>query len=340
MTTLGKLMNGEALSQSEASLFMHEVMSGDVGGVRLAAALAALRVRGETPQEIAGFAQAMRELALRPPIRSGGVLLDTCGTGGDGAHTFNISTTAAFVVAAGGVRVAKHGNRAASSKAGSADLLEALGVNLEASPENIAGAVDELGIGFMFARTYHPAMRYAAPVRAELGTRTVFNVLGPITNPAGATHQLIGVFAPDLTAKLAEVLRLLGSQAAMVVHGAGLDELTVCGETAVSELKGGELRHYTLRPEEAGVEEHPREALAGDDAAENALITREILQGRGTPAQKDVILLNAGAALYVAGKAGDVRGGVELAREILASGAAWDKLEDYAGWTRAGVGAR
>lgn len=338
MTTLhGKLMNGESLSQSEAASFMRNVMEGDVSGVRLAAALAALRVRGETPEEIAGFALAMREFAVKLPVRRVGVLLDTCGTGGDGAHTFNISTTAAFVVAAGGVRVAKHGNRAASSRAGSADLLEALGVNLEASPDLIAGAVNELGVGFMFARNYHPAMRFAAPVRAELGTRTVFNVLGPITNPAGATHQVIGVFLPDLTHKLAEVLRLLGSEAAMVVHGSGLDELTVCGPTVVSELRGGEVRDYTLRPEELGLARHERGELAGGDAHENAAITRAILQGRGTPAQRDVVALNAGAGLYLAGKAPDLRAGVDLARAILAGGAAWEKLQTYAAWTRGEV---
>ncbi|WP_041231077.1 anthranilate phosphoribosyltransferase [Deinococcus peraridilitoris] len=327
-------MNGEALNQQEAASFMREVMAGDMSGVRLAAALAALRVRGETPEEIAGFARAMREFAVKLPIARGGVLLDTCGTGGDGAHTFNISTTAAFVVAAGGVRVAKHGNRAASSRAGSADLLEALGVNLEATPEVIAGAVNELGVGFMFARNYHPAMRFAAPVRAELGTRTVFNMLGPITNPAGATHQVIGVFQPELTHKLAQVLRLLGSEAALVVHGSGLDELTVCGPTTVSELRGGEVRDFVVHPEDLGMPLHPRSALTGGDAQENATITRHLLQGSGTQAQQDIVALNAGAGLYLAGKSDDLRAGVELARSVLASGAAWETLRTYAAWTR------
>lgn len=335
MTTLhGKLMNGEPLSLAEAHAFMREVMTGDMSGVRLAAALAALRVRGETPEEIAGFARAMREFAVKVPVTHTGTLLDTCGTGGDGAHTFNISTTSAFVVAAGGVTVAKHGNRAASSRAGSADLLEALGVNIDASPENIAGAVSEIGIGFMFARNYHPAMRFAAPVRAELGTRTVFNVLGPLTNPAGATHQVIGVFLPNLTRKLAEVLALLGSRGAMVVHGEGLDELTISGVTTVAELRDAQIHEYTLHPEEAGLPVYPRAALAGGDVHENALITRLVLQGGGTPAQRDVVALNAGAALYLAGKTRDIKAGVSLARDVLASGAAWDKLADYAAWTR------
>ncbi|PYE55212.1 anthranilate phosphoribosyltransferase [Deinococcus yavapaiensis] len=340
MTILGKLMNGDTLSQSEAADFMRSVMAGEVTSVRLSAALAALRVRGETPEEIAGFATAMREFAVKLPVRRGGVLLDTCGTGGDGAHTFNISTTAAFVVSAGGVRVAKHGNRAASSRAGSADLLEALGVNIEATPEVIASAVNELGIGFMFARNYHPAMRFAAPVRAELATRTVFNVLGPITNPAGATHQVVGVFSPSLTRKLAEVLALLGTSGAMVVHGAGLDELTVCGPTTVSELRGGVVRDFLLHPEDVGLPQHDAALLAGNGPDENARITKAILQGHGTPAQRDVVALNAGAGLYLAGKASDLRGGVTLALDVLSSGAAWEKLERYAAWTRGEVPAR
>jgi anthranilate phosphoribosyltransferase len=329
-----RLMNGERLSQAEAASFMDEVMQGDVSATRLSAALAALRVRGETPEEIAGFAQSMRQHAVRVPVTPRAVLLDTAGTGGDGANTFNISTTAAFVIAAGGVAVAKHGNRAASARAGSADVLEALGVNLDAPPERAAQAIDELGVGFMFARNYHPALRHAAPVRTELASRTAFNLLGPISNPAGATHQVVGVYSPALTRTLAEVLRLLGSVAALVVSGEGLDELTVSGPTQISELKDGTVRDYQITPEEVGLRESSLASLVGGDAAENAIITKKVLQGGGTAAQRDIVALNAGAGLYLAGKADDLRGGVQLAGQILESGAAWTLLEEYAKYTR------
>ena len=329
-----RLMNGERLTQPEAAAFMDEVMAGGVSATRLSAALAALRVRGETPEEIAGFAQLMRRHAVRVPVTKRELLLDTAGTGGDGANTFNISTTAAFVIASGGVHVAKHGNRAASARAGSADVLEALGVNLDAPPERAAQAIDELGVGFMFARNYHPALRHAAPVRTELASRTAFNVLGPISNPAGATHQVVGVYSPALTRTLAEVLRLLGSTAALVVSGKGLDELSVSGPTRISELRAGEVRDFELSPSDVGLSEYPLAALTGGDAFENAAITRAILQGRGTPAQRDVVALNAGAGLYLAGKAPDFGGGVRLAGDLLRSGAAWDLLERYAAYTR------
>lgn len=333
-----RLMNGERLSQAEAHSFMQEVMTGEISGVRMAAALAALRVRGETPEEIAGFAQAMRENAVRLPIAPRPLLLDVVGTGGDGAHTFNVSTTSAFVVAAGGVPVAKHGNRAASSKAGSADVLEALGVNLDAEPQRVAAALDELGVGFMFARNYHPALRYAAPVRGELAARTVFNVLGPLSNPAGATHLVVGVYTPLLTRTLAEVLYRLGAQAALVVNGeagtGSLDELSVSGENTVSQLAGGEVTDFTLTPEEVGLDRHPAEALVGGSPADNAVITRLLLQGQGTAAQRDIVAFNAGAALYLAGRADSIAGGVQLARQLLASGTAWTLLERYAAHTR------
>ena len=333
-----RLMNGERLSQAEAHSFMQEVMTGEMSGVRMAAALAALRVRGETPEEIAGFAQAMRENAVRLPIAPRPLLLDVVGTGGDGAHTFNVSTTSAFVVAAGGVPVAKHGNRAASSKAGSADVLEALGVNLDAEPQRVAAALDELGVGFMFARNYHPALRYAAPVRGELAARTVFNVLGPLSNPAGATHLVVGVYTPLLTRTLAEVLHRLGAQAALVVNGeagtGSLDELSVSGENTVSRLAGGEVTDFTLTPEEVGLDRHPAEALVGGSPADNAVITRLLLQGQGTAAQRDIVAFNTGAALYLAGRADSIAGGVQLARQLLASGTAWTLLERYAAHTR------
>ena len=333
-----RLMNGERLSQAEAHSFMQEVMTGEMSGVRMAAALAALRVRGETPEEIAGFAQAMRENAVHLPITPRPLLLDVVGTGGDGAHTFNVSTTSAFVVAAGGVPVAKHGNRAASSKAGSADVLEALGVNLDAEPQRVAAALDELGVGFMFARNYHPALRYAAPVRGELAARTVFNVLGPLSNPAGATHLVVGVYTPLLTRTLAEVLHRLGAQAALVVNGeagtGSLDELSVSGENTVSRLAGGEVTDFTLTPEEVGLDRHPAEALVGGSPADNAVITRLLLQGQGTAAQRDIVAFNTGAALYLAGRADSIAGGVQLARQLLASGTAWTLLERYAAHTR------
>lgn len=333
-----RLMNGERLSRPDAHRFMQEVMTGEMSGVRMAAALAALRVRGETADEIAGFAQAMRENAVHLPIAPRPLLLDVVGTGGDGAHTFNISTTSAFVVAAGGVPVAKHGNRAASSKAGSADVLEALGVNLEAHPERVASALDELGVGFMFARNYHPALRYAAPVRGELATRTIFNVLGPLSNPAGATHLVVGVYTPGLTRTLAEVLHLLGARAALVVNGASgdgsLDEFSVSGGNSVAHLRDGVVSEFTLNPEAVGLGRHQPAALVGGTPAENAVITRTLLQGRGTAAQRDIVAFNAGAALYLAGRADDFVGGVNLAQDILATGAAWTLLEGYAAYTR------
>ncbi|WP_412029443.1 anthranilate phosphoribosyltransferase [Deinococcus yunweiensis] len=331
-----RLMNGEHLSQPEAAAFMREVMTGEMSGVRLAAALAALRVRGETPAEIAGFAQAMRENAVPVNVRPRPVLLDVVGTGGDGAHTFNISTTTAFVVAGAGVPVAKHGNRAASSRAGSADVLEALGVNLDASPEVVADAVDTLGIGFMFARNYHPALRHAAAVRSDLASRTVFNILGPLSNPAGATHLVVGVFRPDLTRTLAEVLSLLGAGGATVVYGDGLDEFSVSGVNTVSGLRDGVIIDRTLHPEEAGVSLHPREAIVGGTAAENAGITRALLTGGGTPAQQDIVALNAGAALRTAGVVASIREGVDQAREVMRGGHGWAVLERYAAHTRQG----
>lgn len=331
-----RLMAGEVLSQEDAAAFMRDVMSGELSGVRLAAALAALRVRGETPGEIAGFAQAMRENAVQVRVQPRDVLLDVVGTGGDGAHTFNISTTTAFVLAGAGVPVAKHGNRAASSRSGSADVLEALGVNLDAPPEVVVDAIDTLGVGFMFARNYHPALRHAAAVRSDLAARTVFNILGPLSNPAGATHLVVGVFSPGLTRVMAEVLRLLGAKGATVVNGDGLDEFTVSGVNTVSGLRDGVVVDRTLHPEEVGVGLHPREAIVGGTPAENAEITRALLTGGGTPAQRDIVALNAGAGLRTAGRVGSIREGVEQAREVMGSGAGWDALERYAAFTQRG----
>lgn len=329
-----RLMGGEVLTQAEAAAFMDEVMTGELSSVRLAAALAALRVRGETPAEIAGFAQAMRRNAVRLRVRPREVLLDIVGTGGDGANTFNISTTAAFVLAGAGLPIAKHGNRAASSRAGSADVLEALGVNLDAPPEVIREAIDRLGVGFMFARNYHPALRHAAPVRSELAARTVFNILGPLSNPAGATHLVVGVYRADLTRTLAEALMHLGAKGATVVYGDGLDEFTVCGPNTVTGLRGGELIDRVMHPEEFGIDLYPRSAIAGGTPQDNAEITRAVLTGSGTPAQRDIVALNAGAALRTAGHAATIREGVEQAREVMKGGQGWEMLQKYAALTR------
>jgi anthranilate phosphoribosyltransferase len=331
---LSRVLSNHALSELEAESLMNEIMEGNLSPVTTSAILTALRVRGETVPEIVGFARGMRAKAVRVPVKTGGVLVDVVGTGGDGANTFNISTTAAFVVAAAGVAVAKHGNRSASSKAGSADVLEALGVNLEQTPERVAEAVSSIGVGFMFARNHHPAMRHVAPVRAELRVRTVFNLLGPLTNPAGASHSLIGVYDAKLVRPIAEVLHGLGSRAAMVVNGSGLDELTVCGLSHIAELRDGNVREYTLEPQELGLGLYEASSLAGGDPSENAVITREILAGRGSSAQRDVTALNAGAALFTAGAATSLEAGVQRALEILTSGAGLRKLEAYAAFTQ------
>ncbi|MGQ9735989.1 MAG: anthranilate phosphoribosyltransferase [Thermaceae bacterium] len=323
-----KVLSGERLTEEEAYGLMQEVMAGRLSPVLTAALLAALRVRGETPEEIAGFARAMREAARRVEVKRR-PLLDIVGTGGDGKGTLNLSTAAGFVVAAGGVAVAKHGNRAASSKAGSADTLEALGVNLETPPERMAEAVEEVGFGFFFARLYHPAMRHVAPVRAELKVRTVFNLLGPLTNPAGATHYVLGVFSPDWLDPLAEALRRLGAQG-VLVHGEGTDEL-VLGENWVLEVfpGRGERGVYALRPEEVGLERAPLEALKGGSPEENAHLIRRILKGEEKGPLRDAVALNAGAAFYVAGRSSSVREGVGLALEILEAGAAYEVLERF-----------
>lgn len=332
--THARLMNGETLTQADAAAFMRELMSGEVSGVRMAAALSALRVRGETPEEIAGFAQAMRENAVQVKVQPREVLLDIVGTGGDGANTFNISTTTAFVVAGAGVPIAKHGNRAASSRSGSADVLEALGVNLDAAKEVIEDAIDTLGVGFMFARNYHPALRHAAPVRSDLAARTVFNILGPLSNPAGASHLVVGVYSPQMARPIAEVLKLLGTKGATVVNGSGLDEFTVCGPNTVSGLRDGEIIDRTMHPEDFGVSLHAKDSIVGGTPADNAEITKAILTGSGTGAQQDIVALNAGAALRTAGRVESIREGVEQAREIMRGGQGWDILQRYAAFTR------
>ncbi|MBI5812002.1 MAG: anthranilate phosphoribosyltransferase [Meiothermus silvanus] len=333
MDELKKALHAEPLTQDEAHRLMGRIMSGDLTPAQTAGVLIALRTRGETLEEITGFARGMREAAV--PVRvSRKPLLDIVGTGGVAPDAFNISTTTCFVAAAGGVAVAKHGNRAASSRSGSFDLIEALGISIELPPEKVAQAIETLGIGFLFARNHHPAMRFVAPVRAELGVRTVFNLLGPLTNPAFATHNLVGVSSPALLEPFAQVLHNLGSEAAMVVHGeaqlstgtVGVDEL-VLGRNQVAEIRGGQIRTYTLHPEEVGLEPAPYEAIKGGTPQENAAIARAILAGEEKGPKRDAVLMNAGAAFYLVGKTATLREGVALAKEILEEKTALEVLE-------------
>jgi anthranilate phosphoribosyltransferase len=334
---LARVFDGERLSTEEARGVMGRLMDGELSPVQAAALLAALRTRGETVDEIVGFAQAMRERAVPVPVRVEGPLLDTCGTGGTGVSTINVSTTASFVAVAGGVKIAKHGNRGVTKRSGSADVLEALGVRLELSPERLAEAVATIGMAFIFARAHHPAMRFVAPIRADLGARTIFNNLGPLTNPAGATHQLMGVYDAALTEPLARVLHGLGLRRALVVHGDGLDDLALSGPSRISELdEDGSVRTYEVTPEALGVPRAPLAAILGGDAAANADVTREILAGRLTDARRDVVALGAGAALYLGGRAPDLAAGVARALELLAAGAGLEVLDRYAAFTRAG----
>jgi anthranilate phosphoribosyltransferase len=323
---LERLIEGHDLTQAEARALMNAIMDGSVGEATLAAVLTALRIKGETVEEIAGFATAMREhLVPVQPRRN--TLVDTCGTGGDGKHTFNISTAAALVAAAMGIGVAKHGNRAVSSRSGSADVLEALGVNIALPPAAVAELIDRVGIGFLFAPQHHPAMKHAAPVRRQLGVRTVFNVLGPLTNPAGVKRQLLGVFSPDLTGVLCSVLRTLGAERVYVVHGLdGTDEVSITAETQVSALERGQVRTYRFAPEEAGLERAAPEAIAGGDAAHNAVRLRAILAGERGPLV-DAVVLNAAFVAMAADRAGSPAEGVGQAREAIASGRAAELLE-------------
>lgn len=333
MDELKKALLAEPLSQAEAHALMRRIMAGDLTPVQTAGVLMALRTRGETPEEIAGFAAGMREAAVRVETRRQ-PLLDIVGTGGVAPEAFNISTTTCFVVAAGGVAVAKHGNRAASSKSGSFDLIEALGIRIDIPAEKVAEAIETVGLGFLFARNHHPAMRYVAPVRAELGVRTVFNLLGPLTNPAFASLNLVGVSSPALVEPFARVLRDLGSSRALVVHGQmargegleAIDELAL-GENLVAELQDGQIRTYRLRPEEVGLEPAPYAAIGGGTAAENAAEARAILSGQQRGPKRDAVALNAGAAFYLAGRVEGVVEGVRLAQQLLDEGAGLAVLE-------------
>jgi len=337
--TLKKAAAGEALSAGEAERALEEIMEGAANPAVTAALLTALRVRGESVGEIVGFARAMRRFAQKVEAPEG--VVDTCGTGGDAKGTINISTAAAFVARGVGVTIAKHGNRAATSQAGSADVLEALGAEIGLEPREVGRCIEEVGIGFMFARSHHPAMRHVVPVRAELPFRTVFNLLGPLTNPAGAERQLVGVFDGDYVRPVAEALKDLGAEKALVVHGAdGLDEITVTGPTLVAEVSDGSITEYKISPEQFGFSRHDPGGLLGGDAHLNARVLKDVLSGEEEGAARDVILLNAGAAVYVSGRAKTLEEGVRLAGESIESGDATEALESFIRATRrlAGVG--
>lgn len=335
---LGDALDGGTWTRDRAREVMGAWMDGLVSPVVGSAILASLRTRGETVDEIVGFAEAMRARALPIDVPRDVPVVDLCGTGGTGLATINVSTTAAFVAAAGGAVVVKHGNRGVTKASGSADMLEALGVRLDVDHGTLADAVRETGIAFAFARSHHPAMRHVAPVRAELRARTVFNVLGPLTNPAGATRQLLGTFRSDVTGTLALVLRDLGAERALVVHGSGLDDFTVTGTTHVHELSAtGEVRGYDVTPEDVGLVRADVRDLAGGDPDTNARLTRAILAGQERGARRDVVAFNAGAALYLADLAADLAEGVRRAIDILDSGAALDVLDRYAAATVRGA---
>jgi len=323
--SINTVVSGQSLTMEEASSVMREIMQGEATPAQLGAFLTALALKGETTQEIAGMARVMREMALRVDVD--GELVDTVGTGGDGKNTFNISTATAFIAAGAGLKVAKHGNRAASGSCGSADVLEALGVQIELSPEAVARCINEVGVGFMFAPAFHPAMRHAGPVRREIGIRTVFNILGPLTNPAGAQTQLLGVAFPELGGIMAEVLGLLGSHHAMIVHGAGgLDEISLSGDTSVWEVRGGQVEEWTLRVEDTGLPKTPIEAIRGGSKEENAATMRRLFQGEQGPV-RNMVLLNSAGVLMVGDKTETIRHGVEMSAGIIDSGAALAKLD-------------
>jgi len=328
---IAKVLDGEALSEAEAASAVDTIMEGQATPAQIGAFLAALRVRGETVDEIVGAARVMREKATHVPVTSDA--LDTCGTGGDGAGTFNISTVAALVVAAAGVPVAKHGNRSVSSKCGSADLLEELGVNLDLTPEAVARCVDEVGFGFLYAPLLHRAMKHAIGPRREIGARTLFNILGPLTNPAFVRRQVLGVYTAERVLDLARALGRLGVERALVVHGDGTDEIALTGPTLVAEVSGDSVRNYTVEPEDFGFQRATPGELAGGDARRNAAIAEEVLDGVPGP-RLDAVLLNAGAAIWIGGAADSWAEGIERAREAVERGDAKAKLDQLREFTR------
>ena len=324
---IGKLVEGQSLSEEEARAVMGQVMAGEVTPAQIAAWLVALRLKGETPEELLGMVRAMREKAVR--VETSGDPIDTCGTGGDASGSYNISTASAIVAAAAGIKVAKHGNRSASSKCGSADVLEALGVRIALTPQQASRCLDEAGITFLFAQAYHPGMKYVAPVRTEIGVRTVFNFLGPLANPAGVRRQVLGVALSEIAPKMASILNGLGAVHALVVHGEdGRDEVSLGGATSVYEVRDGAVRTYAITPEELGLPRAGRSDLAGGDRDENAAIIRRLLDGERGP-KRDALLANASAALLVGDKAKDWKEGVALAADVIDSGAAKQKLEEF-----------
>lgn len=325
-TAIAELTARHDLAEADVEAVVRAIMAGEATPAQIGGFLVALRMKGERVEEIAGAARAMRRQATA--VRVTRPVIDTCGTGGDMRHTFNISTAAALIAAGAGVAVAKHGNRAMSGSVGGADVLEALGVRIELDAEGVARCIEMGGIGFLFAQVFHPAMRHVAAVRRELGVRTVFNLLGPLTNPAGARRQLLGVFAREWVEPLAQVLARLGSERALVVHGDdGLDELSLTGPSRVAELRDGAVRTYVVTPADAGLAPCRPEDLRGGDAATNAAIIRAILAGHATPAQRDIALLNAGAVLYVGARAPSLAAGVELARQVVDNGDAQRTLK-------------
>ncbi len=348
---IAKVVNRQDLSQAEMEAVMNRIMSGEATPAQIGAFITALRMKGETVEEIVGAARVMREKATKIQVTGRPLsldrdeinldretILDTCGTGGDGTHTFNVSTVTALVAAGAGIKVAKHGNRAVSSRCGSADVLERLGVDLDLEPAEVERCVREIGIGFLFAPLYHGAMKYAAGPRKEIGLRTIFNILGPLTNPAGATAQVLGVYSPDLTEKMALVLGRLGSREAMVVCGEGtFDEISICSPTRISHLKQGRVTTYQITPEEYGFVRAPLEAIKGGDAEENARIIRRILDGE-KGACRDMVLLNAGAAMTTAGLDPDLSCGIRRAAEVIDSGKAREKLDQLIAFTHRAKG--
>ena len=325
-STLNQLINGQDLSFAEMQALMRQVMSGELTHAQMAAILVALRIKGESVDEIAGAASVMRELSTKVATLASPHLIDTCGTGGDGIQTFNVSTVSALVAAAAGAKVAKHGGRSVSSSCGSADVLEALGVNVNLTPAQVANAVEEIGIGFMFAPNHHSAMKHAAPVRRELGVRTLFNLLGPLTNPANAKRQIMGVFSPALTAKLAHVLQQLGSEHVLVVCGAdGMDEISFTGDSHVAELKNGQVSEYTINPAQFGLPVHQLASIQIDNAEQSKAMILAVLNGE-LGAARDIVLLNAGAAIYVAGLADSLAAGIKQAAQVIDQGLALAKL--------------
>jgi anthranilate phosphoribosyltransferase len=325
---LGKLVLGQDLSRAEANAAMTSLVEGEATPSQIAGFAIALRMKGETPDEIAGLAEVMRAAATH--VDAGSNVVDVVGTGGDGAGTFNISTVAALVVASAGARVAKHGNRSITSQCGAADFLEAIGVAIDLPPAGVARCIDEAGFGFMFAPQYHPAMRHASVPRRDIGVRTVFNILGPLTNPASARRQLTGVAVSGLGETLARVLALLGTEHAMVVHGQdGLDEISVCAPTEIHEARGGQVRSYTIEPEQFGIRRWTTDAVRGGTVEANVRLANGVLEGERGPS-RDVVLLNTGAAMYIAGLADSIQAGITLAADELDSGRARKKVDDVA----------